>query len=206
MYLLSSFSTFNFVVFFLFIFIIIFLFSRIEHTNEFQDLVNEIHAENDADICHFVFELLPENIKDKLDNTTFEESFFSRCENNKMISKGEKICKCVLEKMYGLPFTNVRPNWLKNPKTGRNLELDCYNDEIKIAVEYNGIQHYEWPNFLGTDKSVFEKQLERDTLKKELCRKNGVFLIIVPYHVKFKDIPKYIAVRLPEHYKKIIEP
>lgn len=112
-------------------------------------------------------------------------------------SRGERECKRVMEKVYGVPFITVRPDWLKNPKTGRNLELDCYNDELKIGVEYNGEQHYNWPNFTNCTKENFVLQLERDQVKKKLCKQQRVHLITVPYTVSIKQIEKYIMERLP---------
>jgi hypothetical protein len=32
----------------------------------------------------------------------------------------------------------VRPDFLKNPATGRNLEIDCFNNQLKIGLEYQG--------------------------------------------------------------------
>ena len=58
-------------------------------------------------------------------------------------SKKQKLCNDILEEYYNKHFFSVRPNWLKNYETGYNLELDCYNDELKVALEYNGEQHYE---------------------------------------------------------------
>lgn len=52
--------------------------------------------------------------------------------------KMERICKITLEILTGYRFESVRPDWLRNPLTGRNLELDCYNDTLKLALEYNG--------------------------------------------------------------------
>lgn len=112
-------------------------------------------------------------------------------------SKGEEICCSVMEKIYGLPFYTVRPNFLKNPETGRNLEIDCYNPELKIGVEYNGKQHYVYPNFTGMTKEEFYNQLRRDRFKRESCDLNGVYLITVPYTVKHQDIENYIRERLP---------
>lgn len=119
----------------------------------------------------------------------------------KNVSKGETICCRVMEKIYGVPFVSERPTWLKNPNTGRALELDCYNSELKIAVEYNGRQHYEWPNFTNQDKVSFHKQLDRDNLKKKICFEHGIYLIIVPFHVKNEKIPEYIVTQLPEIIK-----
>lgn len=117
----------------------------------------------------------------------------------KFISKGERMCKETMEKFYGAKFENVRPSWLKNPETGRALELDCYNEDLKIAVEYNGEQHYKWPNFTNQSKEEFINQTRRDMLKAELCEKNGIYLIVVPYNVPHEKISSYIISKLPEN-------
>lgn len=122
--------------------------------------------------------------------------------NNTRVSKGEKKCREVLEEIYGRPFKTVRPDFLKNPETGRNLELDCYNHELKIAVEYNGIQHYVWPNFTGQSRDAFIKQLRRDKFKAKRCDEKGVYLIIVPYNVPNELIKDYITYYLPENVSK----
>lgn len=120
------------------------------------------------------------------------------------ISKGERICREVLEDIYKKPFPCVRPNFLKNPETKRNLELDCYNEELKLAVEYNGIQHYKWPNFTGQTKEAFIKQVRRDRYKVDTCDANGVYLITVPYNVPHDRIRDYILYYLPENYNQRI--
>lgn len=113
-------------------------------------------------------------------------------------SKGEMACKSTLEKIYGLPFNNSRPNWLKNPETGARLELDCYNEDLKIAVEYNGAQHYTWPNYTNQTYDQFINQVRRDILKVELCEYYGVYLLTVPYNIGIDKIPNYIKENLPQ--------
>ena len=103
-----------------------------------------------------------------------------------------------MEKIYGVPFESIRPNWLINPETGEKLELDCYNEELKIAVEYNGEQHYNWPNFTNQTHTQFINQVRRDELKMELCDRNGIYLIVVPYTVELDKIPEFIISYLPE--------
>lgn len=66
---------------------------------------------------------------------------------NKHESKGENISTYVLEKIFKKPFLNCRPNFLNNDVTGRNLEIDCYNDELQLGVEYSGIQHYIYTEY-----------------------------------------------------------
>ena len=118
------------------------------------------------------------------------------------VSKGQKICCEVLSKFYdGELYQNYYPSWLKNPETGKLLELDCYNKKHKIAVEYSGIHHYVYPNYTKQTKEEFENQLRRDRLKLDLCDKNGVYLITVPYNVKHCDIEKFIISQLPQNYK-----
>lgn len=118
--------------------------------------------------------------------------------SGRFVSKGEKICCSVMEKAYNKPFTSIRPDFLKNPETGRNLELDCYNPELRYAVEYNGIQHYQYTKKYHKKPEDFENQIKRDHLKADLCEKNGVYLITVPYSVALGDIEAYIRRRLPE--------
>ena len=120
----------------------------------------------------------------------------------RFISRGERMCCQTMERIYGVPFSSIWPTWLVNPETGSKLELDCYNDDLKIAVEYNGEQHYTWPNFTNQTHEQFINQVRRDVLKVELCERNGVYLIVVPFSVDYDDIPGYIMSHLPETLQK----
>ena len=68
------------------------------------------------------------------------------------------------------------PQWL-SPQS-----LDIYIDEIKTAIEYQGVQHYEPIEFFGGIKS-FEQTVARDDKKKKLCISNGVRLYYWKYDV-----------------------
>jgi hypothetical protein len=83
-----------------------------------------------------------------------------------------------------------------NEVSGHQLELDCYNDELKIAVEYNGKQHYEFIPYFHSNKEAFQNMKYRDYMKQKLCSENGVKLIIVPYSVKHQEISDYIEKRI----------
>lgn len=113
-------------------------------------------------------------------------------------SKGEAECRRVLEKMFNKPFPKIRPDFLRNDVTGgmHNLEIDCYNPELKIGVEYNGIQHYEYKPFFHKNKEAFLNQKYRDDMKRRMCRDNGITLIEVPHTVKVEDIEKFLRSRL----------
>lgn len=89
---------------------------------------------------------------------------------------GQERTRLIFEGNFGKPFPTVRPNWLLNPETGKCLELDGYCEELKIAFEYQGNQHYSNDTQYGGD---FEKQSQRDLLKTKLCEENGVTLVVV---------------------------
>jgi len=108
-------------------------------------------------------------------------------------SKGEKKCREFLEFYFKKPFVKARPEYLLNPITNQPLELDCFNDELKIALEYNGRQHYEYNKMMHQEsRFAFQNQKYRDHIKKELCSKFGIHLITVPYIVSEDDIPGFI--------------
>jgi len=103
----------------------------------------------------------------------------------------ERICRKFFESIFNVPFKKIRPNWLIGTKK-RKLELDGYNKDLKIAFEYQGKQHYEYIE--GFHKSIkdFKYQKEKDRLKIQKCKENGINLIQVPYRIKFKNMEKYI--------------
>lgn len=107
-------------------------------------------------------------------------------------SRGEQATMDALYKITGKRFITVRPSFLKNPETNRNLELDCYNHELKLAVEYNGEQHYKFPNFISKTEDEWIQQARRDDFKRRSCDKHGVFLITVPYTIPNHKIEAYL--------------
>ena len=111
-------------------------------------------------------------------------------------SKGEAECRRVLEKIFNVPFPNIRPNFMKNTVTGENLELDMYNHDLKLACEYNGQQHYKFNKWMHKNSSNFQNQKYRDIMKRNLCQQYGINLIEVPYTVKLQDIEIFIINRL----------
>lgn len=110
-------------------------------------------------------------------------------------SKGEGECRRVLQYLFRKPFPSQRPDFLRNPVTGGNfnLELDCYNSELKLAVEYNGVQHYRYVPYFHRNKDHFLNQKYRDDMKRRICRQHGITLIEVPHTVKLEEIKSYLT-------------
>ena len=146
--------------------------------------------------------LFPGNVVARDKSNYHKPRHLSRSKTTKYTtnSKGEIQCKYALENIFKKPFKKVRPNFMFNDITGSNLELDLYNPELKLSVEYSGRQHYQYvPFFHRNGKQDFYNQKYRDKIKKELCHKNGITLIVVPYTVKLHNIEKFIIKELYKH-------
>lgn len=140
------------------------------------------------------------NNKEEINTTPILPLFISSEVNNPLKqSEGERICREVISRIYNKNFPRCRPKWLINPETGRRLELDCYNEELGIAIQYNDISHYKYPNHTNQSYRGFVNQVKKDNLKVELCDRNGVYLITVPYNVSKNKIEEYIKYYLPEN-------
>jgi hypothetical protein len=116
-------------------------------------------------------------------------------------SKGETECRRVLQEIFNRPFDKIRPDFLRNNVTSdefskRNLEIDCYNAELRLGVEYSGVQHYNYIPFFHKNREAFRNQKYRDEIKKMLCEKNGITLIDVPHTVEVPDIKSYLIKEL----------
>jgi hypothetical protein len=114
---------------------------------------------------------------------------------------GERLCRSAFEQLFNKKFPKNYPKWLRTNE-GNALELDGYNEELGIAFEHQGQQHYKYNKFFHGSLEDFEKQKERDILKKELCQKNNVKLIIVPEIpklLKLKNLKKYLINELNKY-------
>lgn len=127
-----------------------------------------------------------------------EETLNNKSKRRSFESKGEIECRRVLEKIFNKPFNKARPNFLNNPVTGGNfnLELDCFEEELGIAVEYNGAQHYKYTPYFHKNNEAFLNQKYRDDMKRRMCKDNNIILIEVPYTVKIDDIEGFLRQEL----------
>jgi hypothetical protein len=97
----------------------------------------------------------------------------------------EELCRSVFEYMFKSKFTKVRPVWLRNNETGRNLELDGFAviESHKIAFEHDGFYH-------NNDRTKI-----LDFLKDRMCETAGVKLFRIPElftKTEFWELPKLI--------------
>ena len=71
-----------------------------------------------------------------------------------------------------------RPFFLKTEKG--QLSYDIYICGMKVAIEYQGKQHYEPVDFFGGEEH-FLSQKERDAEKMRLSKENGIALVYINY-------------------------
>lgn len=106
--------------------------------------------------------------------------------------ESEQICRGFFERIFKAKFPKLRPNWLINSFSRGQMHLDGYNKNLKLAFEFNGPQHYLlYPKYHKCIED-FTAQQERDKIKSELCKKNCVILITVPYTLDYDEFQKYI--------------
>lgn len=103
-----------------------------------------------------------------------------------VVSKFEENCRMIFEIIFDKQFRSCRPQFLRNPRTGRCLELDGFCPELKIAFEAQGEQHYMHSKMKGfaSGGDVDDKFLQRilyDKFKREACKKVGIKLYEINY-------------------------
>ena len=67
---------------------------------------------------------------------------------------------------------NIRPDWLKNPETGHNLEIDIFIEAFNIGIEYDG--------------AFYHQDVEKDKRKDRIAKQKGVSII----HVRENGCPE----------------
>lgn len=96
----------------------------------------------------------------------------------------EDECRTAFETATGRRFHKFRADWLGK------MELDGFNEELSIAFEYQGQQHYE-VCFFRKGEDDLKRQQDRDKRKAELCVQRGIELVCVPYTTK--DLAAFAA-------------
>lgn len=102
-------------------------------------------------------------------------------------SKGERVIYNILERK-GIPFKSQYS--FKDCKDVHVLPFDFYIPELNIAIEYDGVQHYEPVERFGGIESFKVTQIH-DKIKTDYCEQNGIRLIRIPY-TEFNNIENII--------------
>jgi len=94
--------------------------------------------------------------------------------NRSNISSGQAKLARLIQHILGNPevLLEVTWKWLVSNK-GQNLFVDIYIPEYKLCIEYQGQQHYFYPNRFHKTYEDFLDQRRRDKIKRELLKKHG---------------------------------
>ena len=107
----------------------------------------------------------------------------NRCPKCKS-SKGEEEISSILSK-YDISY--IREYVFDDCIHVKQLRFDFYIPTMNTCIEYNGRQHYEVVNAFG-GLAEFERVQQRDRIKVDYCKHNGIQLIIIPYYSDVKDV------------------
>lgn len=110
-------------------------------------------------------------------------------------SKGEKTISKWLDDRHVLYIPQKKFDGCKSKIA---LSFDFYLPNYNIAIEYNGMQHYEPVEYFG-GKEKFEIQQKHDKIKENYCKENNIRLFIIPYfediNIKFKELSDLIIAK-----------
>lgn len=94
----------------------------------------------------------------------------------KIINILEKVYKMI--RNYNFYYGYVVPNL----KYKNNLHFDFWLPKYKLAIEYDGIQHFYPVNYFGGVEG-FREQKYRDKLKDKYCKEHHISLLRIPYTI-----------------------
>lgn len=139
-----------------------------------------------------------------------EHGSFWLTPNEHLMGQGCPLCKeSHLEKEMrvfldekGINYTpQARFDWLRTNDTKKKMSLDYYIKDLNVAIECQGVQHFNAKRFWNNNKDKEEevkKIKKRDKLKKKLCEEHGIKVLYYsnlgikyPYEV-FEDKEKLL--------------
>jgi hypothetical protein len=153
-------------------------------TKEFIETANEIHENKyDYSLTNYI------NAKTKIKIICHKHGEFCQAPSSHLNgrgcnvcseSKGEKGIRLFLKKndiKYIPQHTFID---CLNIETHKKLPFDFFLPDQNICIEYNGKQHYQPINYFGGENN-FKKQINRDYIKKQYCKKKHIGLIAIKY-------------------------
>jgi hypothetical protein len=97
-------------------------------------------------------------------------------EQRKKSSRGQSALTAVMKKL--LPNEKI----INEHHLGDKLRLDVYCPSYKLAAEFHGRQHFYYTERFFDSKYEFEEAQKRDIKKVEMCKEQGIALIVFRYN------------------------
>lgn len=106
-------------------------------------------------------------------------------ERHRKMSRGQAALTAIMQKL--IPNEKI----INEHPLGERLKLDIYCPKYKIGAEYHGRQHFYYTSRFFESKEDFERALERDERKIQLCKEQGIALVIFRYNDKLTEEAVY---------------
>ena len=103
----------------------------------------------------------------------------------------ETLLANITKKIFPDTIRQFSPKWIGK------FQIDIYIPSLKIAVEYNGIQHYKAIEKFGGEVKLLQQQA-RDEFVREKCKEYNVILLEWHYSIKVTEKNVY------DFYSKVI--
>ncbi len=87
----------------------------------------------------------------------------------------EMRCQAILQKLFGERFPK-RPLPTARSLKGRPLQIDMFNEGLRLAVEHHGVQHFKPVEHWG-GKAALTIQRQRDQILRDACASAGITLV-----------------------------
>lgn len=97
-------------------------------------------------------------------------------DHRRKMSKGQTILTSIVKKL--LPGENV----INEYHIGDRLKLDVYCPKYKLGLEFHGIQHFKYSPLFFESRDAFLEAQKRDDKKIDLCKENGIALVVFRYN------------------------
>ncbi len=114
---------------------------------------------------------------------------------------GEELCRLFLERLFRAEFPKQRPSWLRGTSK-RSLELDGYNESLRIAFEHHGDHKFRAGTRFARTASDVARLQARMVEKEGICARQGVILVEIRQVgtvVRVDDLPLAILEQLRKH-------
>lgn len=95
---------------------------------------------------------------------------------DRKMSRGQDALTQIMKKL--LPGIDV----INEYHIGERLMLDVYCSKYQLAAEYHGRQHFDHIVRFHETIEDFERAQERDIRKQELCKEQGITLVVFRYN------------------------